>query len=92
MEFFQALINLAAPRSERFNNETTRLPNYLVIVNVLQRFFDYFSVSAKINLLFSWLGYGMTELSPVCHVTPFDNIKFGSVGALLPNLECKVSQ
>lgn len=37
------------------------------------------------------LGYGMTELSPVCHVTPFDNIKYGSVGVLLPNLECKVS-
>ena len=33
----------------------------------------------------------MTELSPVCHVTPFDNIKYGSVGVLLPNLECKVS-
>ncbi|KAJ7379780.1 hypothetical protein OS493_012526 [Desmophyllum pertusum] len=32
----------------------------------------------------------MTELSPVCHVTPFDNIKYGSVGVLLPNLECKV--
>ena len=33
----------------------------------------------------------MTELSPVCHVTPFDKIKYGSVGVLLPNLECKVS-
>lgn len=33
----------------------------------------------------------MTELSPVCHVTPFDNIKYGSVGVLLPNLKCKVS-
>ena len=33
----------------------------------------------------------MTELSPVCHVSPFDNIKYGSVGVLLPNLECKVS-
>lgn len=40
---------------------------------------------------FLWSGYGMTELSPVCHVTPFDNIKYGSVGVLLPNLECKVS-
>ena len=39
-----------------------------------------------------WLGYGMTELSPVSHATPCDdNIKYGSIGILLPNLECKVS-
>lgn len=35
-------------------------------------------------------GYGMTELSPVCHMTPFENNKHGSVGLLLPNLRCKV--
>ncbi|XP_029207684.2 surfactin synthase subunit 1-like [Acropora millepora] len=35
-------------------------------------------------------GYGMTELSPVCHMTPFENNKLGSVGMLLPNLRCKV--
>lgn len=33
----------------------------------------------------------MTELSPTSHVTPFDKIKNGSAGMLLPNLECKVS-
>ena len=34
----------------------------------------------------------MTELSPVSHVSPCDdNIKHGSIGLLLPNLECKVS-
>ncbi|XP_015755198.1 PREDICTED: 4-coumarate--CoA ligase-like [Acropora digitifera] len=35
-------------------------------------------------------GYGMTELSPVSHATPCDQVKYGSVGVLLPNLECKV--
>ncbi|KAJ7379778.1 hypothetical protein OS493_012524 [Desmophyllum pertusum] len=35
-------------------------------------------------------GYGMTELSPVCHMTPAENNKHGSVGVLLPNLRCKV--
>lgn len=35
-------------------------------------------------------GYGMTELSPVCHMTPAGNDKHGSVGVLLPNLRCKV--
>ena len=34
----------------------------------------------------------MTELSPVSHVSPCDDsIKHGSIGLLLPNLECKVS-
>jgi len=33
----------------------------------------------------------MTELSPVSHATPCDQVKYGSVGVLLPNLECKVS-
>ena len=32
----------------------------------------------------------MTELSPVCHMTPAGNDKHGSVGVLLPNLRCKV--
>jgi len=34
----------------------------------------------------------MTELSGACHITPFEGeTKSGSVGLLLPNLECKVS-
>ena len=34
----------------------------------------------------------MTELSGACHCTPFaGDTKSGSVGLLLPNLECKVS-
>ena len=46
--------------------------------------------SMKCSIL--WVGYGMTELSPVSHVSPCDdNIKHGSIGLLLPNLECKVS-
>ena len=40
--------------------------------------------------LFPPLGYGMTELSPVCHMTPAENNKHGSVGCILPNLRCKV--
>ena len=32
----------------------------------------------------------MTELSPVCHMTPAENNKHGSVGCILPNLRCKV--
>ncbi|KAL9952230.1 hypothetical protein ACROYT_G039452 [Oculina patagonica] len=36
-------------------------------------------------------GFGMTELSGASHCTPFEGkTKFGSVGLLLPNLECKV--
>ena len=38
----------------------------------------------------TFTGYGMTELSPVCHMTPFSGGKHGSVGVLLPGLECKV--
>lgn len=53
--------------------------------------FSRISGNTKNNSTLPSLGYGMTELSPVCHVTPFDNIKYGSVGVLLPNLECKVS-
>ena len=46
----------------------------------------------KTNFAIFWLGYGMTELSPVSHATPCDdNIKYGSIGILLSNLECKVS-
>jgi len=35
-------------------------------------------------------GYGMTETSPVTHSSPAEGIKFGSVGVLAPNTECKV--
>lgn len=37
-------------------------------------------------------GYGMSELSPVSHVTPFDrdDIPVSSVGGMLPNQECKL--
>lgn len=39
------------------------------------------------------LGYGMTELCCLSHYTDPDiKIKPGSVGVLLPNLECKVSK
>ncbi|MEO7970045.1 MAG: 4-coumarate--CoA ligase family protein [bacterium] len=37
-------------------------------------------------------GYGMTETSPVTHSSPADKsqVKFGSVGTLAPNTECKI--
>src|SRR3982751_5275587 len=37
-------------------------------------------------------GYGMTETSPVTHSSPSDasRVKFGSVGLVAPNTECKV--
>ncbi|MFN2531030.1 MAG: 4-coumarate--CoA ligase family protein [Pyrinomonadaceae bacterium] len=37
-------------------------------------------------------GYGLTETSPVTHSSPsdFEDIKFGSVGVLAPNTECRV--
>ena len=44
------------------------------------------------HLLSVHAGYGMTELSPVTHASKFENIKLGSVGMLLPNLECKVGE
>ena len=37
-------------------------------------------------------GYGMTETSPVTHSSPGDpaKVKYGSVGVLAPNTECKI--
>lgn len=36
--------------------------------------------------------YGMTEITGMSHMTPSDDPKHGSVGVLLPNLECKVCE
>ena len=35
-------------------------------------------------------GYGMTELSPVTHVSPPGNIRPGTVGVAVPNTECRL--
>jgi len=35
-------------------------------------------------------GYGMTELSPICHLSPYLKHKIGSVGQLVANCEAKV--
>lgn len=38
------------------------------------------------------LGYGLTEMSPVCNLLPYDHFqsKAGSVGLLVPNLEARL--
>ncbi len=35
-------------------------------------------------------GYGMTELSPVSHICPEDDVRAGSVGPNLPNTDCRL--
>lgn len=35
-------------------------------------------------------GYGMTELSPVCHVSALGEARPGAVGRVLPNTECRI--
>lgn len=34
----------------------------------------------------------MTELSPVSHIGPFGNEKYGAVGTMIPNIECKLAE
>jgi acyl-CoA synthetase (AMP-forming)/AMP-acid ligase II len=45
----------------------------------------------RLNVLMKQ-GYGMTELSPVSHVTPDEpeKVVYGSAGVALPNTECKI--
>ena len=35
-------------------------------------------------------GYGMTELSPISHMTVFGNIRHGSSGQAVPSTECRI--
>jgi 4-coumarate--CoA ligase len=39
-----------------------------------------------------YVGYGLTEMSPVSHLQPYDKFlsQAGSVGILLPNLEARL--
>ena len=47
------------------------------------------AVAARLNCV-SLQGYGMTELSPVSHVTPADAARSGASGLALPNTECRI--
>ena len=44
----------------------------------------------ELKILNNSTGYGMTEITGMSHMTPSVGPKHGSVGVLLPNLECKV--
>ncbi|MDD4962182.1 MAG: long-chain fatty acid--CoA ligase [Candidatus Neomarinimicrobiota bacterium] len=46
-----------------------------------------FFSAAGINIL---EGFGLTETSPVTHLTPPGKIKFGKVGQSIPGVECKI--
>ncbi|MBL0887991.1 4-coumarate--CoA ligase family protein [Myceligenerans indicum] len=50
------------------------------------------AVSARLPGCRVLQGYGMTEMSPVSHVIPFDreDISSGSIGLLLPNMTAKI--
>lgn len=37
-------------------------------------------------------GYGLTETSPICALTPEHDIRFGSVGKALPNCEARIAE
>ncbi len=47
------------------------------------------AVSARLDCV-SLQGYGMTELSPVSHVTPADAPRSGASGLAVPNTECRI--
>ena len=47
------------------------------------------AVAARLNCAMLQ-GFGMTELSPVSHVTPFSNPKSGSSGLAVPNTQCRI--
>lgn len=47
-----------------------------------------FFSAAGINIL---EGFGLTETSPVTHLTPPGKIKFGKVGKTIPDVECKIA-
>lgn len=48
------------------------------------------SVKNRLSIPCVRQGYGMTEMSPASHGSPFGCEKFGSCGRLLPNMECKI--
>lgn len=37
-------------------------------------------------------GYGLTETSPICALTPEKDIRFGSVGKVIPNCEARIAE
>ncbi|SEN02095.1 4-coumarate--CoA ligase [Loktanella fryxellensis] len=47
------------------------------------------AVGRRLNCV-SLQGYGMTELSPVSHLSPIDNAKAGASGLAAPNVQCRI--
>lgn len=37
-------------------------------------------------------GYGLTETSPICALTPEHDVRFGSVGKVIPNCEARIAE
>ena len=50
------------------------------------------AVMEKLNLNKIRQGYGLTETSLGVTLMPTDKFKFGSVGVLVPEMKCKVSE
>ncbi|XP_065197322.1 probable 4-coumarate--CoA ligase 1 [Sycon ciliatum] len=48
------------------------------------------AVSERLNGCRVFQGYGMSELSPVCHVTPYSTGRHGSAGIAVPNTEVTI--
>lgn len=68
-----------------------RTRHKILIIRIKQQRFRVFLNSHGLEFI-ALVGFGMTELCGASHnIAPDRKTKSGSVGVLLPNLECKVS-